>query len=692
METAPRHVRIIGERTTDRLQLIDESGPHRVVARCHRGLRGPYTGVDAVLAEVLPDAAAHWPDLVEAHRVELLYGIPELERLIGPAPETLASASPFQERTRFFGLLMIRCMNQGIVTFLLRYAKKVLERDGVALSVAFDEAHAAEPTTTEFLALLVRRADPALLRVVVGGVDGSWSAELDSVAARFCDHLVADPTPRAAESRTDAELARAFVASDGTSDDPAELAAYEQADAELLARLHDERAAELEPDAGWSLRTGAIPYHHEHGSDPTGRGRLALHAAMKRCAEIGFCASIVDFGLRGRPLCDPDEHQQQFCSFTIQVASALISFGRMDESLQMYLSLKQRYVLPRVHMHANYGIAMLYTRFFTPRDHELALAYQNDAVALAGVSTDPVLRTTDEVFQRNGLALVEMHRGNLARSLELVTSGIERMNATLPPDRFVVHRSQLLYNKARVMVALGHLDEALADFDTLVEWDPYYTDYFSERAKISRKRGDFEAALADYDRAVSKSPPFPELYYNRGTARLAVGDEDGALADFGYVLEMEPDDVDTRLSRADLLLGRGDLDAAEADVLVGLETRPEEPRLLCTRGVIALERGDNTAAKEWFDQALAIDPTYPAALINRAVASFEDGDPQSAVDDLTSVVDLVGDDPDVLYNRGLAYQAAGRRDLAVLDFEHALRLPDADVEELRRCLGELVQV
>src|SRR6185437_5644134 len=106
----------------------------------------------------------------------------------------------------------------------------------------------------------------------------------------------------------------------------------------------------------------------------------------------------------------------------------------------------------------------------------------------------------------------------------------------------------------------------------------YYTDYLSERARISRKRGDFTAALADYDRAVALAPPFPELYFNRGTARLEVGDTAGALADFDYVLAMEPDDVETRLSRIELELGTGDPDAAEADVDSGLRRRGREPR------------------------------------------------------------------------------------------------------------------
>ncbi|GAA4880023.1 hypothetical protein [Kitasatospora terrestris] len=96
-----------------------------IVAGCHGRLRGPYTGVDTVLRAVLPEAVRRWPDLVDFHRVELLYGMPDLADLIGPAPQTLAIESTFEERTRFFGAGMIRCMSQGVVSFLIAHAARL---------------------------------------------------------------------------------------------------------------------------------------------------------------------------------------------------------------------------------------------------------------------------------------------------------------------------------------------------------------------------------------------------------------------------------------------------------------------------------------------------------------------------------------------------------------------------------------
>ena len=133
----------------------------------------------------------------------------------------------------------------------------------------------------------------------------------------------------------------------------------------------------------------------------------------------------------------------------------------------------------------------------------------------ASAEADPIERAYFEVFQDNGIALIEMHRGNLERALELVNRGIDRLGRELPDDRYVVHRSQLLHNRARVLLALGRLDDAYADFTRLIEWDPFYVEYHSDRANISRRRGDIAAALRDFEQAVAVSPPMPELHYNR---------------------------------------------------------------------------------------------------------------------------------------------------------------------------------
>ncbi|WP_329291612.1 tetratricopeptide repeat protein [Streptomyces sp. NBC_01455] len=675
------HLRIVGDRREDRLRAIAAHTGKALVVRCHQRLRGPYTGVDTVLRAVLPEAYRRWPDLVEDHRVALLYGMPELAHLIGPPPRTLADDAPYEERTRFFGAGWVRCMSQGIVGFLLEYARRI--HSDTAFEIAFEEAHAAEATTQELIALLLRRADPRRLRVVVSATRGTLSEELQDALADVTVLPVPRTPEQPVEDRSPGDWAAVHVEGDCTDDDPRALDGYQRTDPRTRARLHDRRADSLERTATWGIRMGAIAHHREHGSDPAGAGRAALLAAQRHAVATGFSAAVVDLGLRGRGLTDPRSHEHDYWEFTREAAAACIPVGRLEQSMELYQSLLRRFTDPKIHMMTSYAIAMLHTRFLKPRDHELAVQWQHNAVAIAGILPDPAERLTYSVFHDNGLALVEMHRGNLHHALALVESCITRLDERLDDDQWALHRSQLLYNRARLLVALGRPDEAHADYTRLVDIDPYYTDYLSERARISRDRDDFDAALADYDRAVRLAPPFPELYYNRGTARAQVGDHRGALGDFTLVLEMEPRDLDTRIARAELLLETGDLDAAETDTATGLRLHPGELQLLCLSGTVLLQRDQLDRALAAFDGALAKDPRYPAALINRAVVHFQQSRPEMAVADLTAALEAVGDDPDILLNRGIAHLAADRPDLALKDFDQALTLPDADTTELQ---------
>jgi tetratricopeptide (TPR) repeat protein len=429
---------------------------------------------------------------------------------------------------------------------------------------------------------------------------------------------------------------------------------------------------------------GAIPYHREHGTDAQGAGGRAIVAAMSYCLGMGFYPAVVDFGMRGRALVDPEQQPELYVDISHKTPTALAALDRGDEAEEIYLDLRGRYANPAVHLIAYYGLAMLYTRFHREeqKDHRLAQAHANTAIALASQLPDPKERAFQTVFYQNGRALVEMHLGNLETSLRLVSEGLDRLERELGPDRHKLHRSVLIYNRAQVLAGLGRLEEALAGFSAVIDLDPNYPEYYFDRGNLLRRMGDDGRALADYEHAMTLTPPFLELYYNRADVRASAGDAEGAISDFGYVLELDPAHILARINRASLLLEAGDLARAADDVERGLEIDPANARLICTTGLIAMEEGDLDAARASFTRSLELDPGMHEALSNRAVAAHASGDYDAAIDDLTRALELVGDDPDLLYNRGHVYQTAQRWELAARDYARAMELPGADPQEL----------
>jgi len=677
----PRNVHVVGALARDRRPFLGEEAESSILVHCHRGLRGPYTGLDSILASIMPGAYQQWPELVNFHRLELLDAVPELSELIGPAPPTLAGDAPFVERTRWFGPLMIRVINQGIVTFMREYALRTLVAGGQLPVLIFDSAQDADITTQEFIALFARRVGADIWPIVVGS-NGDLRPVLADALEKHAHRTDAAPCADPEET-AEIDWAATYVDSDGTSDDPRAYEAYLVLDPADRAALHDRRARDVEASGAWGVRIAALPYHRERGSDPSGAGVAALLGAAQHCTSAGFSSMVLELAERGRALTDPDRDPNNYRKLCQLLIAQLITHKRLDEAMDLCHELRRRYADPMVHMNTSYFIAMIYTRFAVPRDHEQAAEWQNNAMVSAGALPDERQRLVLTGFQENGMALIEMHRGNLHRALSLVATAISRLDENLGLSEWAVHRSQLLYNHTRLLSALGRHQEAYTAYTRLIEMDPYYTDYLSERAKIARRRGDLESALQDYDRAVETGPPFPELFHNRGSLYVELGRATQALEDFDLVLDMEPDDAETLISRAELFFNQGSLDRACADVDRGLDLNPEDPQMLCLRGMIHLESGQAAAALPDFDRALAEDPGHLAALVSRAVAFFQIGEVRRAVDDLTNALQVSGANPDLLLNRAIAHAACADTTLALADVNHALTLPNADIAALR---------
>jgi tetratricopeptide (TPR) repeat protein len=653
----------------------------------HRRLRGPYTAAGTIFRAVAPDALGRLPELARRYDIELLSAAPELRAVMSCSRETLNSVAIPAERTRFHAQLRTVRISHGLVEFL----RDSLPADERRTLVVENVEH-ADPTDAEFLAILLRRIDPGRLTVVCTGsgrpdhelLAGALDTYASSVAVQSADEAV---TPTG-------DLARQYVDGECLSDEPALIAAYQAlADGERAA-LHERRAAELAERDEQSLRLGAIPFHTEHGADPTGAGATALHVAQDYCVCHGFYDATVELGRRCTALIDPAANQKTWWLSTAQTALSLAIMGRSDEAEVLYDEVRYVSTAPEMHMVAAYSTGMLYTRHYEEarRNGRLAKAWCNNAIAIASQHEDPIERAFRSAFNKNGLALVEVNLGDLNEALRLVTECIDDLDRLLEPEEHRPHRSVLKNNRGRVYAGLGRLEEALADYAVAIGDDPNHPEHYLERGGLYRRLGRVDDAFADYATAIRLSPPFPELYYNRADLRAAVGDVGGALEDFSYVLELDPEFVDAYVNRAALRFETGDLDGAREDVAAGLSREPDNPNLLVTLGQCHAELQEFAAASEAFDRAVAIDPDLITALSGRAALAYDLGRLDQAITDLRHAVELQPDDPALRYNRAFAYQDSGRWADALADLEIAAKLApdDADILAARAtCLAKV---
>lgn len=651
-----------------------------VDVRCHRRLRGPYTGGGALLRAVVPELAGSHDEFIAARATEVISLAPDLAPQVPIAPQTLTALASRAERTRFYSVARTLRVSHGVAELLMDWARAV-HPGGTVLR--FRELDDADPTDRELVAVLLRRCDPAVLRLVVE-TDSLADDELGQALKTYADRVAA-PRTAAAEWPGGADLAQLYIDADGTSKDVELATAYAALPAGERAARHSARAELLAERAEPGVSLGARLYHLEHGSDPATGAGTAFVDACESCFDSGFYEAALEISQRGRALFG-DARPKPYWNLTNKIGACLSYLRRGEKGFSYFAELRSGSTEPEIHMNSCYMMAMLYTRHLPKGMHDemRALEWVNTAIAIADWNPDPHRRVFVGAFMRNAKALVELHRADLDAALALVNDAIAMTDEDLGPDEQLLHRSVLRYNRAQILAARGDHDGSLADYDLVISRDPDYGDYYFERAGGRRANGQFEAALADYAEALRLSPPFHEAHFNRADLLRELGDEEGALRDLDYAAILDPSHVDTLVNRADLLMALGEIDRAKADVEAGLALDSKNANLLCAQGTLLAESEEVEAAFSSFTAALESDPSFVAAWVNRAVLSYSAGRPTEAVDDLDHAIDLA-DDPVLRGNRALALHDLGAYERALADLDIAIPvLADEDPDLLYR--------
>jgi tetratricopeptide (TPR) repeat protein len=565
----------------------------------HRRLRGPFTAAGSLLRAIIPGLLERSPDVAQRYDLEILTAAPELASVLENTRTTLTSEADAATRTRYYPHNRVTWIGNGLTDLVLHY----VEAAGPGQTLVITNVDEIDATDNAWLAGLIRRSDPSFLQVVLVSSTDEIAEPLASSLAR---HASALPL-------LEANSSNAFerVEPDQFADD-------------LSAAFHDAEADRLEALGEPSLLLGAVLYHREHGSKPE-LAVAALSKAMQTCLMAGFYDQVVELGHRVARLVSWSADEETRWLATVKMTIAHQAMGQPDEAMELFDEACANSLLPSVHMQSAYGRAMVYTRYFDEdrRDLRKAKGLINTAIALAGLSSDAQRRAYNKTFNENGLALVDMHLGNLDEAVKLIEGGISRLDSEVEQGRYLLHRSVLRYNHAQLMVRTAPLIQALAEYDQIIDEDPNHPDYYFDRAGLLVKAGRDDEAIADYTAAVTVGPPYPEPYYNRGEIRMRHGDVAGAIQDFSRVLDLDPTFVDAFVNRASLLLESGALREAEADIQAGLELDPRQPHLLCLLGMIQQDGGQLVEAEASYRAALAAEPDLAGAWANLGVLLFE---------------------------------------------------------------------
>jgi len=146
------------------------------------------------------------------------------------------------------------------------------------------------------------------------------------------------------------------------------------------------------------------------------------------------------------------------------------------------------------------------------------------------------------------------------------------------------------------------------------ELDPKYKGAYLNRGMARYNKGDQDEAIADFNKVIELDPKDKDVYYNRGMARYNKGDQDEAIADFNKVIELDPEDKDAYLYRGLTRYEKGDPKGAIADFNKVIELDPKFVGAYFNRGLVLLNQGKDTQAQRDFNRGLKLDPNLKSEL------------------------------------------------------------------------------
>jgi tetratricopeptide (TPR) repeat protein len=125
----------------------------------------------------------------------------------------------------------------------------------------------------------------------------------------------------------------------------------------------------------------------------------------------------------------------------------------------------------------------------------------------------------------------------------------------------------LYVDRAESYVTKGNYDQALADLNQALRFNPRSADALSGRCNAYLYKGDTDHAMADCNQAIAIDPKNSDAYVSRGQLYIALGAFERATPDLQQAVALDAKNSDAYSARGFLYFDMGNFNAAAEDLL-----------------------------------------------------------------------------------------------------------------------------
>jgi len=237
------------------------------------------------------------------------------------------------------------------------------------------------------------------------------------------------------------------------------------------------------------------------------------------------------------------------------------------------------------------------------------------------------------------------------------------------------------YNLGLVYFQQGRLDEAILQYQKVLQFVPDETDAFNNLGSAFLQQGRLDEAVAYYQKALTIKPDSAATHYNLGNALFQQGRTDEAMAHYQRALAIDPGSPEAHYNLGNAFLQQGQMEAAAVQYRKALAIKPDYAEAHNNLGNVLIQQARVDEAIAHFQEAATLKPDYADAHNNLGSAFFQQGRMEEAVVHYQKALAIKPGDADVHNLLGNVLFQQGRTAEALSHYQKALAIkPDnADV-------------
>ncbi len=231
-----------------------------------------------------------------------------------------------------------------------------------------------------------------------------------------------------------------------------------------------------------------------------------------------------------------------------------------------------------------------------------------------------------------------------------------------------------LEERAAQHARAGRYEDAVADYDRIIDLDPGILLAFRARSRAYALMRRYREALADFNRVIELSPDNSWTISDRGIIFRLMGRYPEALADFNRAIELDPYNAWAIGGRGQVRQEMRQYSEALTDFSRAIELDPYNAWAIGGRG-------QTYQLMRWYEEALAdynraieLDPNWASAIGDRGHTYRLMGRYADALADFNRAIELDPDNAGTIDGRGIIFRLTGRYAEALADFNRAVEL------------------